>query len=195
VVGGNWTPAANFMTTAQFSVVNRWHQSEFANFNEDDYPFTYTIWYAPSDRLSLTGGYGYYSNWIDQDITLGFRFNPPGDQTETTRWSYAGENHLVSLNAAYAWRPDVSFMAGYEWDYGRNVFFVPPSPAGADWSLLPSLSEVNVKTQRWTAGVDWQAYDDMYIFGRYNLFDYQDDSGSPDSGLTHMALGGVSWFR
>jgi hypothetical protein len=194
-LGGNWTPAANFMTTAQFSVVNRWHQSQFANFNEDDYPFTYTIWYAPSDRLSLTGGYGYYSNWIDQDITLGFRFNPPGDQTETTRWSYAGENHLVSLNAAYAWTPAVSFIAGYEWNHGRNVFFVPPSPVGADWSLLPSLADVDVKTQRWTAGVDWQAYDDMYVFCRYNLFDYQDDSGNPVSGDAHMALGGVSWYR
>jgi hypothetical protein len=193
-LGGTWNPAKYFMTTAQFSLVNRWHRSEFANFTEDNYPIILTAWYSPIERLSLTGGYGYFSNWINQDITLGYRFNV-ADQTETTRWDYAGESHLVSLNAAYAWTPQVQLTAGYEWVRGDNSFVVPPSPAGADWSLLPSFSDVVVETQRVTAGVDWQPYANTSVYFRYVLFDYDDIAANLDSGTANMFLAGMSLIR
>ena len=194
-IGGNWTPAENLMATAQFSVVNRSQRSEFANFSEDDYPFVTSLLYAPTDRLSLTGGYAYFSNWIDQDITLGFTtpgVAVPPVRTETTPWSYAGQNHVISLNAAYAWSPNVQLTGGYEWNHGTNLFSLPPSPAGADWTLLPSLSDVNVETQRYSAGVDWQPQYNMVVFCRYNYFDYADNSGNVGSGTAHMALAGAS---
>jgi hypothetical protein len=194
-IGGTWTPTNNFMTTAQFSFINSWHDSEFANFDEDNYPMVFTMWYAPTHRLSLTSGYAYYSNWIDQDITLGF--TTPGApvppvRTETTRWNYEGENHLVSFGANYAWSECVQLVAGYEWNRGTNTFDVPASPAGADWSLLPFLADVIVETNRVTAGVDWQPYCDTNVYLRYIYFDYDDLSAGLYSGTAHMALGGVT---
>ena len=110
-------------------------------------------------------------------------------ETETTRWNYAGENHLVSFNANYAWTECVQLVGGYEWNRGNNAFTVPPSPQpGVDWSLLPSLSDVLVETNRVTAGVDWQPYGDMNVYFRYILFDYNDISSGHDSGTSHMAL-------
>lgn len=190
-VGGSWNPAMNFLTTAQVSLVNRWNRSQYADFSEDSYPFTWTMWYAPTQKLSLSGGYGYYSNWIDQDITLGYRFNPPGDQTETTRWNYAGENHIVNVNLAYAWRPTVQFVAGYEWSRGNNVFTVPPSPAGADWSQLDTFSDVEIEQNRVTAGADWQPYPHTTLYLRYIYFDWNDVAAGVDSGTTHMGLAGA----
>jgi hypothetical protein len=38
-LGSTWSPAPNFVTSAQFSFVNSWHDSEFADFSEDDSPF------------------------------------------------------------------------------------------------------------------------------------------------------------
>jgi hypothetical protein len=183
------------MTTTQFSFINSWHQSEFANFNEDDYPIVLTAWYAPTPRLSFSGGYSYSSNWIDQDITLGFTVPTvpvPPLRTETTRWSYGGQNHLVSFNASYAWTPEVQLVGGYEWNRGSNVFEVPPSPAGADWSLLPFLADVIVETQRLNTGVDWQVYRDTNLYMRYVLFDYNDLSAGLYSGTAHMALAGAT---
>lgn len=190
-IGGTWTPASNFMTSVQFTVENSWHRSEFANFTEDNYPVVCTVWYAPTQRLSLTGGYSYFSNWIDQDITLGANRGDP-NETETTRWDYAGENHLVSLNATYAWTECVQLVGGYEWNRGSNVFSLPPSPVGADWSLLPFLSDVVVETQRLTAGVDWQPYCKTDVYFRYILFDYDDLSAGRDSGISHMVLAGAA---
>lgn len=192
-VGGSWNPTTNFMTTAQFSVVNRWNTSPFANFSEDNYPFTWTAWYAPTQKLSFSGGYGYYSNWIDQDISLGYRFNL-GDQTETTRWNYAGDNHIVNLNANYAWTENVNLVAGAEWSRGNNVFTVPPSPAGADWSQLNTFSDVLIEQTRYTAGVDWQPYEPMTVYFRYVYFDWNDIAADLDSGTTHMALAGAGWI-
>jgi hypothetical protein len=205
-LGGTWSPTNDFTATAQVSLVNTWHQSPFANFSEDSYPFYFTLWHAPSDRLSLTGGYAYFSNWIDQDITLGFTtpgVPVPPLRTETTEWNYRGENHLVSLNAVYAWSMDVNLTAGYEWNRGSNTFRVPASPAGADWSLLPSIADVIIETQRVTLGADWQPYDNLTLFARYIFYDWNDISArapatppgwlrNDDSGLAHMALGGAT---
>lgn len=187
-VGGTWQPVDNFLATAKFSFINRWHDSQYANFSEDNYPFMLTTWYAPTDRLSLTGGYGYFNNWIDQDITIGWRSNP----LETTNWSYGGENHIVTLNANYVLTQTVQVMCGYEYNRGDNAFAAPASTTGADWSLLPSYSDVVVETQRWTAGVDWHPYRRTNVFARYVYFDYNDIASSIDSGTSHMALGGAS---
>jgi hypothetical protein len=192
-IGGTWTPDPTFMASAQFSVMNSWHDSEFADFTEQNYPFFLTLWYAPTRRWSVTGGYGYFSNSIDQDITLGYRFNV-ADQTETTRWDYNGEAHVFSLNGTYNLTPDVQLVAGYEWVSGSNVFSVPPSPAGADWSLLPFLSDIDVDTQRLTAGVDWRAYDDMSVYFRYIFFDYNDPANVFEDGTSHMALAGADYI-
>lgn len=188
-IGGTWTPTYNFMATAQLSTVNSWQRSQFANFVENNYPITCSAWYAPTHRLSFTGAYAHFTNWINQDITLGANRGDP-TETETTRWNYGGVNNLVSVNANFAWRENVQFIGGYEWNRGSNVFTVPPSPAGADWSLLPSLSDVVVETQRLTAGVDWQPARRANVYARYIYFDYDDISSGLYSGTAHMALAG-----
>jgi hypothetical protein len=194
-VGGTWLPADNLMMMGQIGAVNRQHESQFANFNENDVPIILTAWYAPNPRLSLSGGYAYFSNLIDQDITLGFTVpdvpDPPV-RTETTRWNYTGEDHQFSLNANYAWTPTVQLIGGYEYNWGSNVFAVPPSPAGADWSLLPSLADVVVETHRLTAGIDSQPYPNVNTYFRYQLFDYDDISANLDSGTGHFFLAGVA---
>jgi hypothetical protein len=194
-LGGTWAPVSNFLATAQFSMVNRWHQSEFADFTEDDYPIVCTLWYAPSTRWSLTGGYAYFSNWIDQDITLGFTVPgvpTPPVRTETTRWDYEGQNHLLSIGAVYAYSKCFRLLGGYEWNHGTNVFSVPQSPAGADWSRLPAIGDVEVITQRATAGLDWMPYNHMNVYLRYVYFDWDDVSSGVDSGTAHMFLAGFS---
>ena len=113
--------------------------------------------------------------------------------TETTRWNYAGENHLFTINANYAWTPTVQLLAGFEWDRGTNTFVVPPSPnPGVDWSLLPSLSDVIVETQRFTTGIDWLPYHDMNVYLRYQFYDYNDISSNLNSGTAHMVLAGAT---
>lgn len=191
-IGGTWAPAANFMTTAQFNFLNSWHHSEFANFSEDDYPMVVTVWYAPTHRLSLTSGYAFYSNWIDQDITLGANRGDP-TEIETTRWDYVGKNHLVSVGANYALTPCMQLIGGYEFNHGSNTFNIPPSPhPGVDWSTVQAVADVIVETHRMTAGVDWQPYRDTNLYLRYIFFDYQDISADLYSGTSHMALAGAT---
>jgi hypothetical protein len=174
--------------------VNSWHRSEFANFTEDSYPLVFTVWYAPTCRLSLTGGYAFYSNWIDQDITLGANRGNPA-QVETTRWDYSGENHLVSLGSSYAWSPCVQLIGGYEFNRGSNTFDIPISPHvadGVDWSTVESVADVIVETHRITTGVDWQPYKKTNVYLRYIFYEYEDVSAGLYSGTAHMALAGAT---
>ncbi len=193
-IGGTWAPLSNFMTSAQLCIINSWQYSEYARFSETSYPLYLTCWWAPTNRLSLTGAYMYYSDWIDQDITLGANRGDPAD-TERTNWNYSGENHLISFNANYAWSDCLQLVGGVEWDRGRNVFNVPTSPHaadGVDWSLLPYLSDVVVDTQRITVGADWQAWQHMGTYFRYIYYNYDDMSAAYNSGQAHMFLAGVT---
>jgi hypothetical protein len=186
--GGVWSPSPFFMTTAQVGVVNRVHDSDITYFDENNFPVVCTVWLTPTDRLSLAGGYGYFSNFIDQDITLGA--NPL--QTETSRWDYTGENHQASLSAIYRWTPDLRLIGGYEYNWGSNTFDVAPSPSGADWSAVPFFADVKSEIHRATAGVDWQASSNMTTYFRYILFDFDDIAADLDSGTAHMFLVGAT---
>jgi hypothetical protein len=190
-IGGTWTPSPCLMTTALFGVENSWHDSEFADFNEDNYPVILTLWYAPSPGWSITGGYAYFSNWIDQDISIGFRDNP----IERTRWNYEGYNQLFSLSGDFAWSPRTTLVGGVEWNWGTNVFSVPPSPAGADWSALATFSDVIVETTRVNVGVDHRMRPDAYLYFRYVHFDYEDLSVDYNSGTADMFLTGFTMLR
>jgi hypothetical protein len=185
-IGGTWTPTANFMTSLQFSAVNRWNHSQFAQFTENDYPIMCTAWYAPVERLSFTGGYGYFSNWIDQNITLGSR----DTATSTTPANYAGQAHVVSFNSTYAWTTTVQLMAGYEYVHGTNGFSV--GPAGADWSGMPTYSSVDSVSNRATAGVDWRRSLNSSLYFRYVLFDFNDVATGLNTGVTNMFLAGMT---
>jgi hypothetical protein len=191
-IGGTWAPAANFMTTAQIEFFNSWHDSRFANFTEDNTPMVFTVWFAPTHRLSLTSGYAFYSNWIDQDITLGANRGDPAE-IETTRWNYNGENHLVSLGATFALTSHVQLVGGYEFNRGSDTFNIPPSPhPGVDWTTVEQVADVIVETNRVSTGLDWQPYCDMNVYVRYIFFDYNDISADLYSGTTHMALLGAT---
>ncbi len=190
-LGGTWNPAPNFMATSMFGIENSWHHSRFAHFDEDNYPILLTLWYAPTARLSLTGGYAFLSNWIDQDITIGFLNNP----TETTQWNYDGYNNLFSCTANYAYSPRTQLIGRVEWDRGSNVFSVPPSPAGADWSALPSFSDVIVETTRINLGIDHEFGPSANGYFRYVHFDYDDLSDGFNTGTTNMFLVGLTMLR
>jgi hypothetical protein len=99
----------------------------------------------------------------------------------------------------------VHLIAGYEWNKGTNVFSVPTSTATppADWSLLSSLADVIIETQRATLGADWQPYSNLTVYARYIFYDWNDiSSRAPaplpgwyrgnDSGTDHMGLAGAS---
>lgn len=192
-IGGTWNPRPNLMATAQFGIENSWnHSPEYGiDFDEDNYPIVVTLWYAPTPRLSFTGGYAYFSNWIDQDITIGFANNP----TETTQWNYDGYNQLVSLNSNFAWSACTQLVAGIEWDGGTNVFSVPPSPAGADWTALPTFSDVIVETTRINVGIDREISANTNAYFRYVYFDFNDLSGGTETGSANMFLAGFTMLR
>lgn len=49
-LGTTWLAADNFMTTANVSFENRRNHSSVADFVENNYPMTFTFWYAPDRR-------------------------------------------------------------------------------------------------------------------------------------------------
>ena len=181
-IGGTWVPGENFLATASFGIENRTHRSNVADFTEDDYPITCTLWYAPTPKWSLSAGYGYYSNWIDQDITF------PSDDPlvsvgDTRRWSYGGRGQVLSIGGSYACSTRITLSGGVEYVWSHDAF----DPLGP-WSDLPYYSDVIVDRTRVTAGLDWLLYGDVSANFRYIFEDYEDRSVDYNSGTVQMFL-------
>ena len=57
---------------------------------------TFTFWYAPRPAWSISGGYGFYSNWIDQDIYFPSD-TPDVEPLDRQQWNYGGRGQILSL--------------------------------------------------------------------------------------------------
>ncbi|NOZ41430.1 MAG: hypothetical protein GXP24_14575 [Planctomycetes bacterium] len=180
-LGSTWTPADNFLLSATLGVTKRSNRSGISTFQEDDYPIVVTAWYAPEPRWTFSGGMAFFSNWIDQDITLGGLSDPI-----TSQWNYAGRSDTVNLGSTYAWTDRLTLTGGYEYVRGSNRLGSP-----ALWPDLPQYSDVLITINRWTAGVDYQINQGMDFYFRYQLFDYEDKSKSYNSGTANMLLAGL----
>lgn len=195
-IGGTWTPAYNILVSATIGIQDRHTSSPYAYFDEDDYPIVVTAWYAPTTRWSLSAGYANFSNFIDQDVTLGIgHTSSRGDEdTDTTRWSYRGRSDVFNLGASYAASERLTLSGSLEYVRGQNIFNDPSFP-GLDVSYLPGASDVLVETWRLAAGVDYWLVDGVSCYFHYNYFDYDDKSVDFNSGTANMFLVGMTAVR
>jgi hypothetical protein len=192
-LGNTWMPWNNLMLSGWVGIENRNNSSSWANFEEDDYPFGSTIWYAPTPKWSFSAGYAWYSNWISQDITMGDQvggFQPGGRiflDPVTSRFSYGGHAQVITLGSSYAVTERVILSSGIEFSRSRDVF----DPLTL-WPDLPTFSDILVETTRYNVGVDWQLRERISCYWRYIYLDYEDETVAYNSGTAHMLLTGVS---
>ncbi len=186
--GGTWVAADNLIANASVGVENRENHSATADFVEDSYPMTFTLWYAPRPAWAISGGYGYYSNWIDQDIYF------PSDDSLTDpldrrRWNYGGRSEVLNFTNSYQWSKSVTFTASLQYVWTLDAFD-PLAP----WPDLPAYSMVAVDKTRYSGGVDWYANERISAYMRYIYEEYDDRQVAYLSGSAHMFLGGVTAY-
>ncbi len=188
-IGGTWTPSDSFLLSASFWVEKRHHSSDAVDFDESSYPLVLSAWYAPTCKWSLSAGYATYTDWIDQDITLGSVAD-----AFTSRWSYGGRSNIVNVGASYAWSERLTLKGSTEYVNSRNAFATPPSPnpGVVDYADLPGLSDVVVETTRFRIGVDYWLRKGITCYFYYDYFDYEDQAGNGNSGTASMFLSGVT---
>ena len=192
-LGGTWTPNDILLVDATVGMLTRDHDSEYANFSEDDYPITVSAACTPTDRWSVHGGFAFFSNWIDQTNTIGIDHGGRGsvDLAENVPFAYGGTANVINIGTTYALGDRLTLSGLFEFSRSKNRFQDPTVP-GQDLSLLPSLSDVLIETSRLNVGVDYLLTEAASIYCRYNFYDWNDKSGAQGSGTANMLLGGVA---
>jgi hypothetical protein len=189
-VGGSWVPSEFFGANIYVAIENRSTDNVFARFNEDNYPIVASAWWRLDDQWTLTGSYAFYSNWIDQDITIGYRAVGGANGAFTDPWRYTGTAQVATVGVTYDACDCLQLTGGVQYVRGRDA--IDNSFSQGDWSQLSTFTDVNVETWRAHAGIDYLIDRTFTCFFRYNYFDYDDMSLATNSGTTHMFLGGIS---
>jgi hypothetical protein len=192
-IGGTWSPAHRFLASATFGIESRRHRSDVADFDEDDYPLAVTLWHAPTQDLSLSAGYAYNSNWIDQAIALGDELrDAEADAPVTRTWRYGGRSHVGSLGGTYVWAPGLRLRGNVQYVRGNNAI---DSTVFDDPYVWPEIAEVTqdvIELVRISAGFDYLLNRGFTSYFRYNFFDYEDELRTYNSGTANMFLAGLS---
>lgn len=181
-IGSTWSPVDTFLLSASFGINNSWHSSEVADFTEDSYPISATAWYAPTPRWTISGGLAFFSNWIDQDITLGSKSNPI-----TLPASYGGQSDVINIGTTFARTERLLYSLSYEYVRGSDLYSLP-----APYTDIGPLSNVASELSRFSAGLDYALRPNIDCYARYQLFDFQDQAQNFASGTASWILGGFS---
>ena len=205
--GGTWIPADNLFVNATVGLENRRH-TKFpetkadGRFDENLYPWSLSVWYVPNCKWTFSAGYASFSDFLEEDITLGDNYeeglvgHTPFANPIKGAWAYHSRADVFTLGATYAYTERVMLSAEAEYvtgidrfdegvlDYGTTPVVFTPS--------IGSYSAVVVNTTRLNVGLDYLFAPRMNAYLRYVLFNYNDATKPLNTGTAHMILGGVS---
>ena len=111
-IGFNWVPTDCFVFNACVGIERGDTHGLFGdsatpiNFDEENYPMSFSVWYAVSQKLSVSAGYAVYSNFVAQDISVADQSTYTTGSTSaappsTSRWNYGGRAQVVTLGSRY----------------------------------------------------------------------------------------------
>ncbi|MEI8373720.1 MAG: hypothetical protein WCJ35_12905 [Planctomycetota bacterium] len=190
-IGGTWMPSDRVLLNGWIEVDIR-QSSGRAIFDEQSYPMGVNGWYRPTNKLTISGGFAYYSNWINQNINFGTP-NDSGDPdlgTVLSQWNYGSRAEVFNLGCSYACTKRLKLVSSTEYVKGIQSASLASGPAFL--SDVLSYSKQDVRTTRVTVGADYQLKPRIGTYFRYLLFDYNDSTNSYKSGTSNMFLGGLS---
>jgi hypothetical protein len=208
-MGFNWHPSDRLLCSASLGIERGDNHSSPAtvgdpatpqniNFDEENYPMSFNVWYGASDKLSFSAGYAVYSNFVAQDIVIG---NDPVPYSGGVRippvvghWAYGGRAQVVSLGSRYIASDRLTFTGDLEWVRGHDVIGDSTTSfpsSGFTLTDLGSYSQVINETTRLSVGADCVLRPRVVTFMRYELYNFRDVAPGYQSGLAQGVLGGL----
>jgi hypothetical protein len=211
-MGFNWMPSDVFLFNACVGIERGDTHGTFGdavepiNFDEENYPMSFTAWWAVNPKWSLSAGYAIYSNFVAQTINVADEssFTTPGSAAppSSARWSYGGRAHVLTVGSRYDLTERVTLTADGEWVQGHNLIndsTITLAAAGSPTVIpggtitdLGGYSEVSNESSRLRVGADWKIRPRIVVYTRYELYYFHDIAPGYQSGLAQGVLGGLS---
>jgi hypothetical protein len=216
-IGGTWLPTKEIVCNATLGIEQAYTNipnpgtppGPPINFDENSYPYSFSVAYTPTAKWTFTGGYANYTDFISQLITLGDDYIEPATTSLTpplqTRFGYLGEAEVFDLGATYRMTKDVKLTGAVQYTHGIDTILplgtnlpgpFPNIGAGSssyNLSSLPGYSRVIVETVRVEAGVDWHVREHLDTFFRYQYYNFNDPTQPYDTGIASGFLVGFNW--
>jgi hypothetical protein len=192
-IGATWSPWDALIASGTVGLENRLHDSRIADFDEWDYPMTFTLWYAPTPAWSFSAGYAYHTNRIHQAITLGDDFDDGAYHAPVTEiWGYRARSHVVSTGCLWRWTTRLSWRCDVQFIRGVNGLDSTEFPPRFVWPGIEEVVQNDRTLLRMSTGWDYLVHRKTTGYVRYSLLDYNDAVQAHRSGTAHLLLAGLS---
>ena len=158
-IGATWTPSERFLANGTFYVEDASNHGPYGYFNSTNYPFLFSVMYAPTQAWHLTAGYANFDQSLTQNINIGV------PAPTTTPWTYESKADVFNIGTTYRVSPKVILNGNFEYVRGLDVITQSQYDLG-QYSLVSNI------TYRISAGADYLVRRNLTTFFRYNYFDY-----------------------
>ena len=158
-IGTTWMPSERFLVNGTFYVEDASNHGPYAYFNSTNYPFLFSVMYAPTKCWHLTAGYANFDQNLTQNINIGV------PSPTITPWTYESKADVFNVGTTYKLSPKVILNGNLEYVRGLDVITQSQLDLG-QYSLVSNI------TYRISAGVDYLVRPNLTTFIRYDYFDY-----------------------
>ena len=184
----NWTPRGNLALSSTV----RYEDSESSRYavDEERLEMMFSLWYAPSDRLMLTGSYSIIDTDIDARAFYK-TYHRGGSLSD-----YLLDSSVPYDDASHCYRLTLNYRLSRQIAVTGSFTYVD-SNADFDSSLydknIGRYSDLNIERLDAAVGVDYLYTSRISFYSRYNYRDYDDRETRDLDGEAHIISFGVHY--
>lgn len=188
-----YTLAKNWGLTASYEIIREWNSRlSMDTLNLTPPSVTYqlprqrqvnnaiaSLWFAPTEQISLSGSYGILRNAADQSIIFS---GPLVGSNAASR--YTGQSQLAALNAAYRLNETLDTSVSLQ-RIRSYSHFKPGTRAGLDTGGITEISRVDTIENSISSRTDFRFAKNLVLSLSYSYRDYRDKVQAYFSGTVH----------
>jgi hypothetical protein len=183
----NWNPRGNISLSSTFTYEDA--DSDRYNIDEERMEMMFSIWFAPIDKLMITGSYSVIETEMEtRSIYKTYHRGGPLDYLFDNSTNYNDKSQSYNLTVNYRFTRNIALVSNLTFNDSHADF-----DSSVYDSNIGELSDLNIENVDASIGLDYLYKPNISFYTRYNYRDYNDREVNDLDGEVHLMSIGASY--
>jgi len=183
----NWNPRGNLSLSSTFTYEDA--DSDRYNIDEERMEMMFSIWFAPIDKLMITGSYSLIETEMEtRSIYKTYHRRGPLDYLSDNSTNYDDKSQCYNLAVNYRFTRNIALVSNLTFNDSHADF-----DSRVYGSNIGELSDLNIENVDASIGIDYLYKPNLSFYTKYNYRDYNDREVNDLDGEVHLMSVGVNY--